>query len=383
MKKETIYKLFAIGLVALFIIEMAAIGILNSGRGSAQSSQQNGTIADAFGRVHDELTLLRYEPYLIVSGSQEQIEQAKKRLSEKNLSIYSTKMNEFTVIGLNQSNHVVEAAEEIEGLNLTVLATATLALPNTVKIESDAGIVHAKGSSFKIQLKPIYQEGSKISASLIAQVQNGQVVAVGSLIFLPTILSAEVIGKVEKIKDEFLIAEIAWEDRIFAKQIAKQEGIAFKEKSYLMVKNATPAQLAQIRNFDYVTAVQEDIISVSNDFAGKERAISDFAAVNLEPIFPASEAYFKKGENSSKFEEILKQSNVSFRLKNQTKVQILLPSKINVDGEEYINPTQNIELEIEAEMEEFKVWIEFEVSGNRIQRIIQAKPVPSEKDADN
>ncbi|MEM4554712.1 MAG: hypothetical protein QXT25_02580 [Candidatus Anstonellaceae archaeon] len=380
MKKETLYKLFAVGLVALFLIEMAAIGLLTGGRGGEGEGSRNGNLSSAFGAVEGNLTVLRYEPYLLVSGSQEQIEQAKKRLTEKKFATYSTKMNEFTVISLNRSRDVVAAAEEIEDLNLTVLATATLALPEMVKVRSESGVVDAKGSTFQMQLKPIYPEGAKISASLVARVERGQVVAIGSLIFLPQVLTAEVDGKIEKVKENFWIAEIPWESRNLAKQIAKQEEVAFKERSYLLVKNASSEQLAQVRNFEYVTAVQEDTISIRNDFADRQKAMADFYAINLEPIFPYSSAQFQRGENETGFEHALKQQNITFQLKKKTKAEILLPGKIRVGEEEYINTKSKIELEIEAEdAEEIRLWLQFEAAGNRVQRIIQVQPAEEEK----
>ncbi|MCX8197013.1 MAG: hypothetical protein N3G80_01715 [Candidatus Micrarchaeota archaeon] len=382
MKKETLYKIFAIALVAIFIIEMAAIGIMNTARGrTAQEEQSQADQTSFIGSAEDNITLLRYEPYLLLYGNQSQIEKAKKALIERKIATYATTLEDATVINLASAADLAMAYQEIEQYNITAVANAMFSMSEQVAVVGPTGEARkARGSSFKIQISPIYPEGSKLPAIFAAQVEKGVITGIGSVMILPQTQEAEVEAEIEQIKQASIYLEISWKDRNRAKQIAKQKNAVFKEKSYILVdENVTDEQLGKAGQYEYVTAVQKGIISVKNDFFDQERARADLAALNINPTFPYSIISMPNWTESeiASIKEELERQNISYNAASEVKVSVKLPSEIRKDGKSYAFSQRQYEIDAPAVQEnqkKMRLLVKFEAAGNKVIRIIEAKP---------
>jgi len=380
MKKDTIIRIFALGLVAVFVIEMVALGALNTGGKTGNGDAGNSSALDVTGNVVDNLTITRYEPYLIVSGNGSGIDEAKQRLIDRGEATYAIASGNGIIVNLNGSKHILSAAAEFEKANATVLANAVITMSETVRIAGDGLTTEAQGSTFKWQIRPIYPEGSKVPAQFVARSEGGMVVGMGSLTLLPDSVSgvfAE--AEIDEVMPEASLINVPWAARTSARQIAKGAGAVYKEKSYVNVlPNATQTQLDAIRIYDYITGVQSGVVSMKNDFIDQERAANELSLMKLAPVFPPSLAYFanlskEEANKTAVLLSDLQAAGVNATLITETKVRVRLPEKISANGKEYATGGRVLELTVDAlpaNATTLNMTLDFEAAGSAITRII-------------
>jgi len=378
MEKGDWYKLLALGFVAVFVIEMVALGALNTGSSKTGGTGQAGVL-DITGNVVDNVTITRYEPYLLVSGNGSGIEGVKQRLIDRGEATYAMASGDGTIVNLNGSRYILSAAAEFENANATVLANAVITMSETVKIVGQNLTTEAQGSTFKWQIRPIYPEGSKVLSQFVARSQGGQVVGMGSLTLLPESVSgvfAE--AKIDAEMPVTSLIEIPWAARTAARQIARGAGAAYKEKSFVNVlPNATQTQLDAIRIYDYITGVQSGVVSVKNDFVNETRAARELSLMKLAPVFPPSLAYFANlsGNDTDRTAALLSElqsAGVNATLVTETKVRLRLPDKVGKNGKEYATGGRVLELAVDALPENattLNLTLDFEAAGSAITRI--------------
>lgn len=384
MNKSDWYKLLAIGIVAAFVIEGVAIGMLSGNQNAPQdSSQQAGTGGQSLlGTATMNLTILKYEPYLIVKGDPALVEQVKQSLVDRGIATYSVQSGDSVIVNLNSSKSAPAAASEFEKVNATVLAQVTYSMPPTVKVEGGSGIsTTVDGATFKLQARPAYEEGSAVPARMSVQVDNGKIIGIGNLNMLPesvagAIVEAEVTGEP---RTEYEVA-VPWESRLEGKRIADGEGASYRQKSFIIVPaNAAKEQLDAIKLYPYVTGSQIGIVSVKNDFVNASRAGQDFALARLQPEFPPSVATFANdtgGERAHALAEKLSAAGIAATLSTRTSARALLPETIESGGKTYYTGGKIVEFETGGALAggaKVKLVLDFAASGSTISQITSVK----------
>lgn len=384
MKKNDWYKLFALGIVVVFALEGIAIGVLqNSGNGGG--GQQVQGAASLTGNVLANVTIVRYEPYVIVSGGNASaVEQAKQKLIDSGAATYAVPNGGSIVVSLRSGKEAVAAASEFEKANASVLATASVSTPARLKVEGTDMATTVDGTSFSMQMRPIFEEGAVAPATFVASVENGVIVQLGNFALLPEYQSGVVAQAtlVEERQADSSV-EVAWQNRSAAKPFAVSDGATYKEKSFIIVpQNASQQQLNAIgaSGRDYVTGLQAGIISVRNGFADRLRAEGDLAAAGLAGAFPESIALFANqsgNESAVALAEKLNAEGIGAKVVSRKVSKAALPGMIESGGKKFRTGGLEVTFEQTADAANGTVHLslEFQAEGSTISRMISVKQV--------
>jgi len=384
MQKSDWYKLLAIGVVAAFVIEGIAIGMLSGGNQAQQQQQgQQGTTGESLlGSATMNLTMLKYEPYLIVKGGGGEAEKVKQSLIDRGIATYAVPSGDSIIVNLNSSKYAVLAGAEFEAANATVIAQITYSMPAKVLVQGGPGVsAEVEGATFKVQGRPIYEEGSVLPAQMSVQVENGIIIGMGNLNILPESVSgvaveAEVISEPA---GEYSV-EVPWEARAAAKQIATEAGATYRQKSFVIVPlNATTQQLDAIKLYSYVTGSQPGIVSVQNDFVNVSRAEGDFVLARMPPVFPPSVAVFANdsgGERAKALSEKLQGAGIAATVVSRTTAKVKLPETIEYSGKTYYTGGKVLDVEVTGTVAAggtVKLLLDFTTAGSSISQITGVK----------
>ncbi len=378
MDKSDWYKILAIVLVAVFVFEMIAIGVMNNngpGSGSVGATgEDTSSITTLTGTTTTNMTIVSYQPYLVVSGNGSGIEEAKQRLIDSGVATYEVPATGAYVLNLRGGSDVLNAAAELEKANASVIATVVMNTPAKITVEGEGITIKADGAGFTMQMRPVYEEGSVVPATFTAYVQNGQLTSIGSLSFLQEYVNARIPTALEG-NYETAYVEIAWENRSAAKAIAKAANATFKEKSYIYLVNATEAQqnATYAATRAYSTGAEGGILGVRNDFANRTQAMEDIMGSGAKPSFPPSVASFANDTNGSMTQALAAQfaaAGLDATLVKTKVLKLKFPEEFVAGGKTYKGAGYEIEIEQTGPISGNTVWLdaEFEALGNRISR---------------
>lgn len=388
MDKKAMYiAAFAVVIVVLFIIEPFAIGIIQTAGNSGGNAGGNGNATGmVLGTANANITFVRYEPYLIVSGNGSAIEEVKDRLISEGIATYAVWSGDSLVVSLKDSKGVPSAASEFELVNASSLATAYLTTADKVAVISNDGKkVEADGMGISMQVVPLYEEGSTHEASFQARVEGGELTGMGSVSILPlAVKGVPVEAILSSQPQETYSVIVAWKDRQLAKPLALANGATYKGRSFIYVANATKEQLdAAVASLPYVTGTQPGIVSVQNDYTDSETVGLALFQQGLTAIFPESVATFANATGNASavaFMQGLEAQNGSAQLAVDWTAKIRLPSVLESNGKRYFGPDEGIELLIEGTGEPrenvtaMNVSVDFEAAGSRIARVTAVNP---------
>ncbi|MCX8175349.1 MAG: hypothetical protein N3E51_04035 [Candidatus Micrarchaeota archaeon] len=382
MEKKQLYIIGAVVLVLLFLIEPFAIGLMsNSQKGAAQPAKQKGSLS-LTGTVFTNITIAKYQPYIIVKGRGEAVEKAKQRLLESGNATYAASSGDSLIISLRDSRLAPAAAAEFEGANATVLATALIITPPTIRVEGRGISTEAEGTSFNLQINPIFEEGSRVGATFTAAVEGGEVVGIGNFYPLPELLRGiEVEAELLPSQPESYEIEVRWEDRAKARELASSLGASYREKSYILTSpNASQQQLEAMKAKEYVTGVRPGLISVRNNFTNSTKAGQDLSSAGLEYELPPSVATLPNGSSKQDYESALarlEEAGINAWLSAKSTLAAKLPPFIEAGGKRYKAQGIGIETEKTAPLPSnatsVRLILDFEAVGNRVARITDVK----------
>lgn len=375
MDKSDWYKILAIGFVLVFVFEMVAIGALNNN--SSAPGGAGGAVSATFtGTAEEDMTLVRYEPYIAVTGNGSAVDAVKKSLIDSGVATYEVPAKDAFVLNLRSGKDVPAAAAAFEKANATVLATAAMNTPSTIVVDSEGISTVAQGASFTMQLRPIYDEGASVPVSFTAYVQDGQLYSISNMVFKPSYVTGARIPAEFAGVSETSYIEVAWENRSVAKAIARAANATYKEKSYIVLKNATDAQLnaSLAATAAYSTGAENGVLSVQNGFVDRERAASDIASTGVTSgAFPPSVASFANDSNGSlaiALDSQFKAAGIESKLVQVNLVRLKFPAQFEYNGRKYSGEGYEVELEGNASAAWKTVWLDadFESLGGKISR---------------
>jgi len=389
MKKSDWYKIGAIVIVVAFVVEAIAIGIM----GNNSNSDSNVVVAktDLSGTSVANVTIARYEPYLVVTGNKSGIEAAKQALIERGDATYAIASGESVIVNLKNSKVVPSAAAEFEKVNATPYATAIITLPSNIRLQGDGmATTVSAGLSFTMRIRPIYDEGETVAASFSANIQKGQMVSIGSFTFIPNeIRGAHVNATLTGAPRQSYSILVPWEKRSGAKGIAIAQNATYMERSFILIpQNASEQQLSALilGGKAFVTDAQAGtgIVSVRNGFVDATAANLTISATGLSPIFPPSVASVVESWNESASERAqglllaLNQSGIYATLVEKNAFAVNLPENFEWAGKTYISNGITIPLELSGASNYTNgsvvgLALDFEAMGKRVSRITDAK----------
>ena len=389
MDKKAWYIIGAVGLVLLFLFEPFAIGMIQSAGNSGGNVNGGDDAAVDFllGTASANITIVRYEPYLIVSGNSDAIEAVKDRLIAGGKATYAVWSGDSLVVSMKESKDVPWAASEFEAQNASSVATAYVTTSSVVRVVSQEGkAVEAEGMGISMQIVPLYEEGSTHEASFAARVESSQLTGMGTLSILPiAVRGALAEATLSSQPEETYTVRVAWKDRIAAKPLALSQGATYKERSFIYVANASKEALdAAVVGMGYVTGTQPGIVSVQNDFVDSETAGLALFQKGLTAVFPQSIATFANSSGNSGAVALLgalEGANASAEMTVDWTAKIMLPPALESNGKSYFGPESGIELLIEGtgapkeNVTAMNVSVDFEAAGSKIVRITAVKPV--------
>lgn len=382
MEKKELYKWIAIGIVLIFVLEGIAIGMLSNPAQPSGPGDGSGGISTT-GRVETNVTIVRYEPYVIVGGNLDALEQAKQGLIDSGIATYAVRNGQNLVVNLRSGADVVAAGAAFEKANGTVYASASINTPSKVRVDAEDVSTEVEGTSFSMQIRPIFEEGATVPATFTVAVENGKIVSLGEFSLLPAyVAGAVVFAPLSGEPATSFDIEVAWPNRTAAKEIARQQGAAFTEKSYIIVANATAEQLSAVRSAgsSFVTQAQQNRISVRNGFEDAELANSVLSSANLTGEYPpsvATTANQSSNGSASALYAAFEQAGIVGRLNERTVAKVALPSEFEVDGKKYTS--EGVEFEIDSrQLSEGGAWVrlDFETTGSAVYRIISVSVLP-------
>ncbi|MCX6771770.1 MAG: hypothetical protein NTX79_06975 [Candidatus Micrarchaeota archaeon] len=391
MDKKTLYiAIFAVGIVVLFIIEPFAIGMLQSAgsRSAAGAGDGGNSSAVSFtGNAVANITIVRYEPYLVVSGNASGIEKVKDMLVSSGVATYAVWSGDNLVVSLKSSKDVPSAALEFEDVNATVTATAYLATSDIVRVSDTSGkSVDAQGTSISMQIRPVYDEGSTHEAQFAARVDDGQVTGMGSVTIMPLAVRGVMVeARLSLQPSATYMLGVAFKDRAAARPLVLAANATYKERSFAYVANASKEALdAALAGKSYVTGTQPGIVSVDNNFTDSETLGLALLQKGYAAVFPDSVATFANDSANGSAQALLgelRAQNMSAEISEAWTARIMLPSVLENGGKQYIGSANGIELLIEGagapkeNVTAMNVSVDFEAAGSRIMRITAVNPV--------
>ena len=378
MEKSDWYKILAIGFVVIFVFEMVAIGALNNNHSSSGTTANSGTgdLSTITGSAQEDMTLVRYEPYIIVTGNGSAVDAAEKGLIDSGIATYEVPSAGGFVLNLKSSKDVPAAAAKFLEANATVLATATISTPSKVTVDNGSIVTKIDGSSFTMQLSPIYAEGASIPTSFTAYVQDGQLYSIGNIMFLPDYVTGARIATQLEGDYYTYYDEVAWENRSAAKAIATADNATYKEKSYVILNNATDAQLNASLSAAkaYATGAENGILSVQNGFTDKAQVATDIASAGVfGGSFPPSVASYANdsdGNLTRKLDADLKAAGIKTNFVQVEVVRLKFPDEFDYNGKTYQSSGFEVELEKTMPISGKTVWLDadFQAVGGAISK---------------
>ena len=248
--------------------------------------------------------------------------------------------------------------------------------------------IPVEGSTFTMQLRPLFEEGSSAQARFTAYAQQGKLVSLGDFSFLPISLSGVLVQAmaVQSGAGDFAI-EVDWKDRSAAKQIALERGASYREKSFIAIpQNATQDSLdsAVSAGKGYVTFASPGVLGVRNDFADSEKANADLSATGLELSFPPSEASFanQSGEQGLQALQTLldafSSAGINAAIVESSVSRARLPDRLDHEGTVFYTGGREVEFSgtgsgQPGENGTVLLELSFEAVGSSVSRIISAK----------
>jgi len=227
-------------------------------------------------------TVEEYEPYVILKESLEEntSELIKKH---KNVEDILSRNGQYYVSLKNEQN-VPETMEYLNSLNLTPYAEVMISMPPTIDVELQNGSI-VKLNTMMATLKPqvafYINPDSKVAMKATVIGEQGELLSLGENTFLYDDVNLE--GEVTTIK---LVSSkntftLPWENRTIdideLNEEYGEEKIVYERADYVVFNaSLTPSELMEKTSIEYVVYLNENSVTVDENFSDVEQLKSDF-----------------------------------------------------------------------------------------------------------
>jgi len=391
MDKKDMIKIFVIAVVALFVLEMAAIGFSMSSSGGtvAVQNSQSGR-----GLIEVNATVEIYEPLLMVVGEGSALEAAILGMKARG-EIENDSINEqgIRVLGLSYASDVRTAARELEAANASVSAIAILSIPALVEVKTPAANFDASGGSLQYPIKPDVDAGGQVRFSAIVNVKDGQIDTFESIrVSTSETATAIVSAQFENTAQGKFRVLVPWESRRIDKAslldaLREQDAnatLSYEEKSYAIPQAPLDAQ--QISSIEagpaYIAGVSANVVSIARDFTDSQALQAGLSQIGVSVQLPPSvmTVSFGEGANDSegKIYAALNGTGMGALLvEPATNYRVVLPKNFSYGGAQYALGADMGEFEMPLntayESGVVELEIEFEHVGGSISALKSAR----------
>ncbi|MEM3030113.1 MAG: hypothetical protein QXH27_00100 [Candidatus Micrarchaeia archaeon] len=245
-------------------------------------------------------TITSYAAELDVFGSSPEIDSAINELRKEGKILYTNRLSpNRTVLNLAGSSQAAEVAARLARTGASVLGRASAIIPGAVEFTISTGTLLAStGGRAVFPLDPRIGVGENVTIRITALIQRGAVVQTDVPRVVPqaedVLLTADIKNFTAEAK---AVLTLAWENRLVnAQEILKglneslpgARAAGYSLIPAIGVENAS-APLDALRNLSFVVGVQENIVTVQDNFTDRalaEKEILAVAGVNASLVFP-------------------------------------------------------------------------------------------------
>lgn len=274
LKKQSLYKLLALALIAIFIFSSLNVDFFNTNKKNKENTPQNYTEMELILNA----TLISYQPYILVNKLNKSfIEEIK--LKEGVEEIIST--SGAYAISLKENANITQIYAFLRSNNLSGESKAVLSLPSTINVVIFDKNETLLGGDITVRIEPIFEVGENLTIKLEVGIEDKQIVGYG----LPKVLPSEnkiktnaTIVSLEKIKTNIMIP---WEKRyeVISELINMTEKYGFDNISYIK-KDFVIANVSNETKLNYITFITNETVYIGN-YTNKTQIINDLKNVSF------------------------------------------------------------------------------------------------------
>ena len=318
MDKTTLFRIFAILVVAGFIFELFAFGVI--GKTSEQTNGQNTQESATYSGYSEYYgTIKAYEPYLFAKGLDSgQISEIKALGGVEDV----VAMSGGYVISLKNSDYINAVYSGVLDRMINSTVIANVALPYSIEILAQDGknkSAASNGAIVKVEMSSPPNVGEKIRLKMTVEIQEGILARYSTPTLVPEEKMLAGNGIILSETSVTTIALVPWEERnnVNVDALKEQIGndsVAYLAKNYIGFADENSANAAIGKNLSYVVSLNTGTATINENFTDKAQVIADLGE---GIVFPDSVLQVK-GTDGADFPKIFKKMTYYTYLVNST-----------------------------------------------------------------
>ena len=359
MNKDNLIKIAVLLTVAFFIGQILWPYFIGTNIENNVPEEQSTSV---MGQTVFNATVEKYEPYVILKESLDEDTQEIIKNHEDVEDIISR--NGQYYVSLKNEQNVPETMEYLNTLNFTPYAEVMISMPPTIDVELQNGSIE-KLNTMMATLKPqvafYIKPNSKVAMKATVMGKQGELLSLGENTFLydDITLRGEVTTvKLVSSKNTYILP---WENRtIDIEELNAEHGeknIIYERADYVVFNTSlTPSELMEKTSIEYVVYLNENSVTVDENFSDVEQLKNDF------------------GEGLSFPDSTLIIMAEGVNLSYEGRQEFVYDVKVNVESYNMLEETMTANLNKKHEEgETFEGDIFASVLGNTIMEIMEIK----------
>ncbi len=354
MERDTLIKVFALGMVIFFVVEL--FSTRSAVTSTPQQTNQTSNETPVYGAGAATATLMAYTNYLNLfkSGTDLSRNASIGELSSiAGVGFVNNQSGGVTLVldnGANVSLVAQKVKERFPDVNVTALAL--FSIPSDVVFTTQNG---SKNVSIpfllQIETEPNLDIGDNVTVSLSGILQGDQLASNPIAKIIPTQMDVSTTAVVSGISDQYVaLIVLSWEMRnVNVSMIAgefpatmRNVSVNYTPNSYVAVTGLNSAgndTIGKISKLSYVTEVNGDIVYVRNEMNSSEKLAADLKGIlggNATLDYPVSIMSVQFSSENFSMGDILKPTGGELLL--YRKMSLALGDSIKVGGVGYEVP---------------------------------------------
>ena len=270
LKKESIYKALAIGLILVFLGSSYTAGWLNGGRSVDTGGTQ--VVPDLSGEAVLNATVLEYKPYIVTDVHNATLAESLRQVPGVDDVVSSS---QGYVVSVGSGASVTDVYSNLSARGITGTANAYISLPPVFQMTVQNYTENITGVVITSNIEPIFNEKENISVRIFLQTQSQQITGWGTATVLPSQTELVRNATVVALADSVSTIRVPWAQRnsvggLVANltSVYGNSSVSYSKKDFV-VANITGTKPA------YVTFVAADTVFVQGNFTDEARISAD------------------------------------------------------------------------------------------------------------
>ncbi|MFA5077515.1 MAG: hypothetical protein WC488_03755 [Candidatus Micrarchaeia archaeon] len=205
-KKENLYKIGAVVLVLVFVLEMFSMNFFSTNSGGSN----NETPGQVEGEVMARALVAGYQPYIVTS-----LKDDSQLSSIRGISGVEDVMKNAQgyVVSVGNEEDVVPVYAKLLEMNVSGRANAVLSLPEEFNVSDGTNSQTVGGAEISSKLEPIFDIGDNITIQVFVRAREGVVVAYGTVNVVPSLKELRKNATVVALVGSETLINVPWEQR--------------------------------------------------------------------------------------------------------------------------------------------------------------------------